>query len=335
VLGYESLPDTPPVAALTPRVRSESRRGLDAVRRQMASLDYQETINFSFVEERWEHELAGNANPISLVNPMAGHLAVMRSCLLGSLVGVLRLNLARKANRVRVFEAGRVYLRDPSVTDGDENVAGVAQPLRLAGLVYGAADASQWGMKERVVDFFDLKGDIEALLSPRVTNFVPASHPAMHPGRCASIESGGVPIGFAGELHPKWRQSYELPAAPLMFELDVGALVAREVPVYASLQRHQSVWRDISVIAAEAVTYEALMRAISRAEHGGLVRSAQLFDIYRPAAPHGDMQPGERSMSVRLELLDDVTTLTDERIDVVVAKVLATLAAQLGARLRG
>ena len=335
VLGYQSLPDTPPVAALTARVRSESQRGLDTLRHQMAALDYQETINFSFVEERWEHELAGNPNPVRLVNPMASHLAVMRSSLLGSLVGVLRLNLARKATRVRVFEAGRVFLRDAHVADGETSVAGVAQPLRLAGLAYGSVDAPQWGAKERTVDFFDLKGDIEALLAPRVVSFAPADHPAMHPGRCARVEVDGVAIGFAGELHPKWRQAYDLPVAPQLFELDTMALEQRDLPVFTPIPRQQSVWRDISVVAGESVTHDALMQVIRGAEQQALIRSLKLFDTYKPAQPPADMRPGERSLSVRLELLDDEVPLTDERIDAVVAGVLAALSQRLGVRLRG
>ena len=335
VLGYQSLPDTPPLATLAPHVRSESQRGLDTLRHQMAALDYQETINFSFVDARWEHDFAGNAEPIRLVNPMASHMAVMRSSLLGSLVGVLRLNLARKATRVRVFEVGRAFMRDAGVADGDSNVAGVAQPMRLAGLVYGGAESLQWGAKDRAVDFFDIKGDIEVLFSPRVVRFVPAEHPAMHPGRCARIEVNGVPVGFAGELHPKWRQAYELPVAPLLFELDAAALAQRDLPAHLPVQRHQSVWRDVSVIAGDAVTHAALMQAITDAQHDGVIRSARLFDIYKPAVPGGDMQPGERSLSVRLELLDDEVTLTDERIDTVVTDVLAALGQRLGVRLRG
>ncbi len=334
ILGYESLPTTLPFAALAPRVRSESQRGLDALRHQMAALDYQETINFSFVDARWEHELAGNADPIKLVNPMASHLAVMRSSLLGSLIGVLRLNLSRKATRVRVYEAGRAFTRDTGVADGPVSVAGVGQTMRLAGLAYGGADALQWGTKDRAVDFFDLKGDIEALLAPRVARFVAAEHPAMHPGRCARIELDGAVIGFAGELHPKWRQAYELPHAPMLFELDVAALTGRELPSLTPVQRQQSVWRDLSVIAGEAVTHDALMRAIAGATHAGLVKSTRLFDIYRPSTPSGDVKAGERSLSIRLELLDDAVTLTDERIDATVADVLAVLGEHLGVRLR-
>ena len=334
LVGYGRLPDTPPLAALTPRVSSESQRSLDHVRQRMAALDYQETINFSFVDARWEHELAGNADPIKLVNPMAAQLAVMRSSLLGSLIAVLRLNLSRKATRVRVFEAGCAFRRDAAVVDGAVSVAGVAQTMRLAGLAFGPADALQWATKDRSADFFDLKGDIEALLAPRAARFIAAEHPAMHPGRCARIELDGAVIGFVGELHPKWRQAYELPAAPLLFELDAAALTRRDLPSNTPVQRQQSIWRDLSVIAGESVTHEALMRTIASAAHAGLVRSSRLFDVYRPPATSADMRPGERSLSIRLELLDDEVTLTDERIDAVVADVLNALVQRLGVRLR-
>ena len=333
VLGYANLPDSAPRADLTARVRSEAQRAADAVRRRLAALDYQETINFSFVDERWERELAGNADPIRLLNPMASHWAVMRSSLIGSLIGVLRFNLARKASRVRVFEAGRVYLRDAGVGDGDASVAGIHQPMRLAGLAFGGADTTQWSVKDKPVDFFDIKGDIEALFAPGTVRFVAAEHPAMHPGRCARIEAGGQVVGFAGELHPKWRQAYELPAAPLLFELEMAALTRSEVPAFAPIQHQQSVWRDLAVIADETVTHEGLMNTIATA-HKGLVRSARLFDVYKPAVTPADMATGERSLAVRLELLDDETPLTDDRIDAVVAEVLGALSQRLGVRLR-
>ncbi|HEX3138734.1 MAG TPA: phenylalanine--tRNA ligase subunit beta, partial [Rhizobacter sp.] len=224
VLGYQTLPETPPLAPVTARVRPEAQRSLHAVRRHLAHLDYQETINFSFVEERWERELAGNEQPIRVLNPIASPLSVMRSSLLGSLVAVLRFNLARKTTRVRVFEVGRVFKRDTGTPDGDFSVAGINQPVRIAGLAYGSADEMQWATKERPVDFFDVKGDIEALFAPRAARFIPAEHPALHPGRSARVEVDGRVIGFVGELHPRWRQGYELPAAPIVFELEASAV---------------------------------------------------------------------------------------------------------------
>jgi phenylalanyl-tRNA synthetase beta chain len=334
VLGYDKLPGTPPLAPVTAKVRSESQRSTHALRHMMAGLDYFETINFSFVEERWERELAGNAEPIRVLNPIASPLSVMRSGLVGGLVNVLRYNLARKATRVRLFEIGRVFKRNPSAVDGELSVAGLDQPARLGALAYGSAEPSQWGSKERAVDFFDLKGDVEALFAPKAVNFAPTTHPALHPGRSASIHVDGQVVGVIGELHPRWRQAYELPCAPIVFELELPALLAREVPQFAAIPRHQSAWRDIAVVVKDSVTHESLVSAI-RATPTPLVRSAFLYDIYKPQSPGADIGAGERSMTVRLELLDDDNTLTDERMDAVVAQVLDSLGSRLGARLRG
>jgi phenylalanyl-tRNA synthetase beta chain len=333
VIGYGSLPDTPPLAPVTAKVRRETQRSVSTLRHAMAALDFHETINFSFVEERWEHELAGNADPIRVLNPIASPLAVMRSSLLGSLINVLRSNLARKAARVRVFEVGRVFSRDATVRDSDSSVAGVRQPLRVAALAYGPAQALQWGVREQTVDFFDLKGDIELLYAPRVVRFVPATHAALHPGRCAAVELDGVPIGFVGELHPRWRQAYELPQAPVLFELDAEALMERDLPAYVPIQRQQSAWRDLALIVGDGVTHDALMDVID-AGPASLLRSARLFDVYKPASATSDIAADERSLAVRLELLDDEATLTDERIEAELTRLIDALDKRLGARLR-
>ncbi len=334
VVGFNNLPDTPPIAPVTAHVRPENQRSTHALRHLMAHLDYQETINFSFVEERWEQELAGNADPIRVLNPIAAPLAVMRSSLLGSLVNVLRYNLARKAPRVRVFEIGRVFRRDASVTDSDTSVAGVRQPRRLAGLAFGSEHDLQWGQRERGVDFFDVKGDVEALLAPLQPKFVADTHPALHPGRSARVELDGVSIGWIGELHPRWRQAYELPQAPVLFELELDALLQRPVPEFKPIPRQQSAVRDVALVAREDLGHDALMSVILD-DDSALVRSAKLFDLYKPAAPVGGIEVGERSLAVRVALLDPEATLTDERIDAAVAALLQRLQQRLGVRLRG
>jgi phenylalanyl-tRNA synthetase beta chain len=321
------------VAPIRARTLSESRRSPHAVRHAMAALDYQETINYSFVEERWEQQLAGNNDPIRVLNPIAAPLAVMRSSLIGSLLGVLHYNLARRAGRVRVFEVGRVFRRDAAAVDGPASVAGVSQPMRLGALAYGPVAEAQWGQKERPVDFFDLKGDIESLLAPRKPQFVPDGHPALHPGRCARIELDGRPIGHVGELHPQWRQAYELPQAPLLFELELDAVLARELPLALPVPRHQSSWRDIALVVRDNVAHDRLVGALAQ-DPSALVRSVLLFDVYRPAQPGGDIGAGEHSMALRLELLDDDANLTDERIDAAVAAAVQRAQTAFGARLR-
>ncbi len=334
MVGYNNLPETPPLAPITAKLRAEAERSPFAVRRALASLGYQETINFSFVEERWEHELAGNPDPIKLLNPIASQMSVMRSSLVGSLLQVLKFNLDRKAPRVNVFELGRVFLRDAQSQNTDTTVAGFNQPMRVAGLAYGPRAALHWGQPDKSVDFFDVKGDVEALLAPLAAVFAPAEHPAMHPGRCASVSVNGKAIGFVGELHPKWRQGYELAQAPLLFELELDAVLQRPVPVFEAVSKLQPVERDIAVIVAEGVTHAALMAAIGGAETRGLLKAARLFDVYRPQAGNTGMQQGEKSLAVRLVLSSDAATLTEEDIEAAVQAVLANLQAKLQARLR-
>jgi phenylalanyl-tRNA synthetase beta chain len=335
IVGYGKLPTTPPLAPITAKLPPESRRSRFAVRRLLAALGYQETINFSFVEEDWERDLAGNAQPIRLLNPIASQMGVMRSSLLGSLLQALRYNLDRKAERLRVFELGRVFLRDASVATTDSTVRGIHQPMRVAGLAYGDADGLQWARKAGGVDFFDVKGDVEALLSPLKAQYRPGAHPAMHPGRCAAVSLDGREIGFVGELHPRWRQQWELAHAPVLFELDLDAVVARQVPVFEPVPKFQPAQRDIAVIVADTVTHAALMAAVHSAGTGGLLQDAMLFDVYKPKQASPGLGLHEKSLAVRLTLASAEATLTDEQIDAAVKAVVDRIAAELGGRLRG
>lgn len=257
----------------------------------------------------------------------------MRSSLIGSLVGVLRHNLSRKAARVRVFELGRVFMRDSQVADGPLTVAGVHQPTRVAGLAYGSADSLQWGHKDQVLDFFDAKGDVQALLAPRQPVFKAATHPAMHPGRCAAVELDGQHIGHVGELHPKWRQAYELPHAPMLFELDMEAALQTPVPLFQPVPRQQPVFRDVALVVRDTVAHDALMASL-RADTDGLIQSTTLFDVYKPQMAVTGIAAEERSLAVRLELLDFDSTLTEDRIEAAVAAAVARVGQAFGARLR-
>jgi phenylalanyl-tRNA synthetase beta chain len=227
-----------------------------------------------------------------------------------------------------------VFLRDPTAPDSDSGVAGIRQPMRLAGLAFGAADTLQWGRDDKPVDLFDAKGDLEALFAPRLVTLVPDSHPALHPGRSARIELDGRPVGVIGELHPRWRQAYELPQAPVVFELELDALLERGVPLYQPIPKQQSAWRDLAIVLAERVSHEALVKTIA-ADPSGLVRSVVLFDVYKPAQPTSEIGVGEHSRALRIELLDNDATLTDERIDAAIAAAVARLGAAFGAKLRG
>jgi len=334
MVGYNNLPTTPPLAPITPKIRAEKTRSPFAVRRMLAGLGYQETINYSFVEEAWERDLAGNIDPIRLLNPIASQMSVMRSSLMGSLLQVLKFNADRKADRVRVCELGRVFLCDGSAQDSDTTVGGFDQPMRVAGLAWGPEQPLGWQGKARAVDFYDVKGDVEAMLAPRKAEFVTAEHPALHPGRSAQVVMDGVVIGHVGELHPRWRQAWDLSSAPVLFELDLDAVLARVVPVAKGVGKHQPVERDLALIVPESVTHAQLMDAIHEAPTQGIVQSAVLFDIYRPKEGTTAMALGEKSLAVRVTLADAQAALTDAQIETTMAALLAQLQTRLSARLR-
>ncbi len=339
IIGFAMLPETAPIAPVEPKARSEKEISRFAVRRALASLGYAETINFSFVEQRWETELAGNTDPIKLLNPIASQLSVMRSSLIGSLVDVLKHNLDRKAPRVRVFELGRVFARDANVKtaieEGAQQVQGIAQPLRIAALAYGGAVQRQWSAKDAAADFFDVKGDVESLLAPAKPEFKAFEHPAMHPGRCAQIILNGKAIGVIGELHPKHKQSYEIAGvAPVLFELDLEAVMQRSLPSFENISKFQAVERDIAVVVKESVSHAALMQAIHAAPTQGLLQDALLFDVFRAKEPTAALAADEKSLAIRLTLQGEDATLTDEQIEAAVAAVLTSLQTSLGARLR-
>ena len=249
LIGYESIPAHPPRTAATMRAEPEERRSAHDVRRALSLAGYTELINYSFVDSQAERDFAGNEDPIAVLNPIASQMSVMRSTLLGGLVSALAYNVNRKAHRVRVFEIGRVYRRDPQQPDGPLQVGGIDQPNRLAALAYGPNDDEQWAVPARDSDFFDLKGDIESLLP--AARFVTALHPALHPGRSASIEIDGRRVGIIGQLHPRLQQQYELPKAPVVCEIDLEPLLVRALPRHRELSRFQPVQRDISVTVAD------------------------------------------------------------------------------------
>ena len=218
-------------------------------------------------------------------------------------------------------------------TARDRAVAISRELIRFCSLTIRASHRDEWGEAERPVDFFDVKGDLELLFAPLRPVFVAAPHPALHPGRSAAIEIDGERVGFVGELHPRWRQAYELPGNAVVFEVDAEVLMRRRVASFVPLPKQQPAWRDLAVVAKKSVTHQALMAAVE-AGSAGAVRASTLFDIYEPKSPVSGIGDDERSLALRLELRDDTQTLTDERIEGVVAGVLASLESRLGVRLR-
>ena len=243
----------------------------------------------------------------------------MRSSLLGGLIAALRTNLSRKQPRVRLFEVGGCFA--PQGT-------GYVQHERIAGLAYGGALSEQWGTPARNVDFYDVKGDVEALFAPRSLKFQAEPHSASHPGRSAKILLDGHAIGWLGELHPQWQQQYELPQAVVWFEINLEALLATSVPVASEVSKFPPVRRDLAVVVEENVSAQTLLSALHESE-APFVVEVGLFDVYRGKG----VEEGKKSLAFRVLLQDTQKTLTDIDIDQSIAQMKVVLQQQ-GAQLR-
>ncbi|OWG19058.1 Phenylalanine--tRNA ligase beta subunit [Delftia sp. K82] len=339
IYGFENIPTVPPMARAKMFSQPEVRRGPHALRRLAAARDYQEVVNYSFVEAAWERDYAGNDTPVKLVNPIASHLSVMRSSLIPGLVANIRHNANRKQTRVRLFELGRVFARDAAAQDGPLEVAGVRQPLKVAGAAWGPSVEEQWGAPARQVDFYDVKMDVEALFGTRGARlrFEAATHPALHPGRSARVTLDGKQVGWIGELHPRWAQQADLAHAPVVFELDVDALSEGELPQVRELSRQPVVVRDLALWVDAPVTAQSMLDTVAATVKAdpqlAVVQDMRLFDVWR-GNYRGSEPPSEKSLAFRFWLQDRERTLDEVRVADYLVRIKDALMAAHGVRQR-
>jgi phenylalanyl-tRNA synthetase beta chain len=323
--GYQNVPTRPPRSSLAMLPQTEQARTLASIRRALVARGFQEVINFAFVDAAWERDFCANAAPVRLANPIASQMAVMRSSLIGGLVNTLQTNLRRKESRVRVFETGRCFHSG----DAAETVPGYRQPRVLGLLLFGTVADEQWGEGDRRVDFFDIKGEVQAILGACPAAFERCSHPALHPGRSAVIRVNGQLAGYLGELHPRWVQQYELDTAPMVAELLLEPLQGATVPAYRALANTPPVVRDLALVVAQDVPFSAIREAIE-AHRRAIVQSVDLFDVY---AGKG-VPEGKKSLAFRVVMQDTEKTLHDSEVEEAVASLVRGLGQSLGAELR-
>jgi len=316
LFGYDNIPAQPPAAPSRMLPQDETVLADDTLRQMLVDLDYQEVITYSFVDPAWETALDANARPLPLANPLASQLSAMRTTLWGGLMETLRHNLNRQQERVRIFELGRVYA---SLAD---------QPMKLGGLVYGDALPEQWGAPSRRVDFFDLKGDLERLFG-NALDARRGEHPALHPGQCAELWAHGQAIGWIGTLHPRLVQAFDLPAAPVLFELDSQALAQRGLPRHASLSRFPQVRRDLAFVLDVHTPADELLAALNEVA-SVQVRSIDVFDDYRGKG----VAENQKSLAIRVVMQDTERTLTDQEVEDAVQKLVDAALRQCNASLR-
>jgi phenylalanyl-tRNA synthetase beta chain len=322
--GYDAIPAVPAAHVQKMLADPEGSVPVSALKRRLVDRDWHEAITFSFVNSAWEAALfpdrAPDAAPIAVLNPIASHLDVMRTTLWGGLINVVATNLARRQDRVRVFETGRCFERAGQACE---------QPLRIGGIAYGDALPEQWGSAKRGVDLFDVKGDLAALVAPRVLITQRGEHPALHPARAARVHIDGAAAGWLGELHPRLARHFELPRAPIVFELDLSPLLARPLPVALPVAKLPVVRRDLAVIVDDSVPAQAVLDALEAARPPR-VEAIRLFDVYRGPG----IAQGKKSLAILVLMQDTERTLTDPEIDASVADMLQILADRFSATLR-
>lgn len=323
--GYDNIPAPAPRGPLSMLVQPEAQRPQARIRQMLVDRGYQEVINFAFVEEAWEADFSANEKLIRLANPIASQMAVMRSTLFGGLISNLQTNLKRKQGRVRLFETGRTFHRDNAAVPVD----GFHQPWKLAGLAYGGALPEGWGSGSRKVDFYDVKGDLEALMPNAYVRFEKIEHPALHPGRAAKLVLDGRDIGCLGELHPEWLQKYDLPLAPIVFELDLEALKVVNVPSYLEVSKFPPVIRDLAIVVDQNMPLQTLLDGL-KGQLPALIKDVQLFDVYVGKG----VPENKKSLAFRIVMQDTQRTLQDSEVDAATQHLMACLEQAFGAELR-
>ena len=325
VSGYDRIPDRSPVSDLRMRPRAEAQAGVVAVRDLLASRGYQEAVTFSFVNSGLQAAMAPDLPAIPLANPISSEMAVMRAQIWPGLVRAMLYNTHRQRTRVRLFETGLVFRRLSQ---------GVHQEPVVAGLATGPVNPEQWGEAARDCDFFDVKGDVEALLgrcrASGTLSFEAAPLPALHPGRGARVVCDGEPIGSLGEVHPELAREWKHAAPIYLFELSLSALSAGRRLCFEALPKHLPVRRDLAVVVDESVTAEALRTCVGQA---GVVvlENLELFDVYRGEG----IDSGKKSLAIGLSFRHEARSLLDEEVEAGFRTIADALEVRFGAVLRG
>lgn len=324
IYGYDQIPSI--LRDLKPRLAQSAEEfiPLSNFYKLLLSRDYQEIVSYSFVDEKSEALLSNGSNPIKLANPLSAELSVMRSSLWSGLLKVVSYNLKRQQSRVRLFETGLTFVNTAE--------AGLVQRKKIAGAITGTVLSSQWAESERRLDFYDLKGDVEALLNEVVGdefNFVAGTHPSLHPGQSADIHNNGKLIGHLGALHPRLEKSLGLGQVVYVFEIDVAEIQQRCLPSYHKVSTYPSVQRDISLVISNKISFSEVQEAIKKTDLDQLL-DYYLFDSYSGEG----MEDGKKSLALSLIFQDVSRTLEEAEVSAWVDSLAQQLEREVGATLR-
>ena len=328
--GYDLLPEqrAPSFPAISPDPEAIEA---GAIKNFMVERGYWEAIAFSFVSldeaRRWRPDL----KPLELVNPVSSELPAMRTSLAPGLVRVLLHNLRRRSGPVRLFEWGRVFLPPADGKASGQDAWSADQPLRLGGMVSGLRWPLQWGDESRLIDFYDVKGDLENLFEHCAleVDWLPQSRPCLHPGQTAAIEAEGEQIGVLGRMAPQLEDELELAFPAFFFEISADRLIKRRVLREVEVSRFPQMRRDLSLVVPDAISAAEVLDAVAQVAPASLVQR-KVFDLYRGAG----VKQGHYALALALIFQDRDRTLTDEEGNEALSAVLQSLEQRLGIQLR-
>jgi phenylalanyl-tRNA synthetase beta chain len=324
VYGYNRLPVSRIRADLVMPGRPEALLSPREIRGHLGARDFREAITYSFVDPGMQRLFDPAVKPVALRNPISAEMAVMRTSLLPGLVGAVLRNINRQQNRVRLYETGLRFL---------PGAAGLRQVQTLGMVATGQRSAESWASSAAATDFFDLKGDLESLLAltraPERFAFVTGERAALHPGQTAIISRDGREVGCIGALHPSVVAELGLPAPLYACEIDLEAVLLRDLPAFRELSRYPEVRRDLAVVVDKSVAARDLMRDVEGAA-GSCLTELRLFDVYEGKG----IDPKRKSLALGLTFRDSSRTLSDEVVNLAIDQVIDLLRKNYNAELR-
>jgi phenylalanyl-tRNA synthetase beta chain len=325
VYGYNNIPPGRGLGRQSLTGRREGLLPLSRIKQHLVSLGYQEIVTYSFIDPRIAELLGGeNCNRVPLQNPISAEMSVMRPSLLPGLITTLKYNENRQQERLRLFETGQAF-----EAKGDE----FSQPERIAGLISGRRMPNNWSNNPDLVDLYDIKGDVETLLSltrsEQEFSFVPGKHPAMHSGQCAELRHNGGLIGHVGAIHPAIKREMGLNSNVFLFELELKELVRRLIPAASPLSRYPEVSRDLAILVNNETSAADILASV-RENAGDFLTDLRLFDVYQGDA----VEIGQKSLALGLTWQHPSRTLNDEEVNEIIACCIKALEDKFEARLR-
>ncbi|MDX2416858.1 MAG: phenylalanine--tRNA ligase subunit beta, partial [Xanthomonadales bacterium] len=324
IFGYNNIPPALPAGELNPGIIGEGQLSLQSIQQVLCAAGYTEAINYSFTSRDLLARFSMDKHVLPLANALTSDLEVMRTALLPGLIATLSSNLRRQQDRIRFFETGTVFEQNGSMKES----------LHVAAVACGSFAPEQWGYTSRTMDFFDLKGDLELMLSLRgekgEVEFRDSELPWLHPGQSARVSIDGVDLGWIGSVHPAILKQLEIKGPVMAFELDVNILSKREIPYAKEISRFPSIRRDLALLVPEKVSYAEIRQNVIDLS-GDLLINLVLFDLY---SGH-NVEKGYKSLAIGLILQNVSCTLTDEVVDSLIRNVVQGLEQRLDAQLRG